>query len=532
MADLATAVDVVASGTADHEPEQAAPDCGLLREYALVALDHIRVHPLNLRRELRDVEELADSIRQNGLLEPVLLVPDAESPDDDSQRFLLVAGHRRHAACAIAKHDPVEAIIRRDLDSDGAQVLAMLTENGPRDDLTAIEEAHGYQLALSLNHLTPAKLAKRLGKPRDKVTSRIALTRLPEHLQQQVHARQLGLGDAEAMVEFADDPEFLDSLLSSVGTGNFRYRVEQERRRREREKRIAALRRQLQAAGAQVIDPPQGYPWNSTEKPVHHYVDPAADALPDGTLTPFTPEAHAAACPLHAVFVHVYDVEPVYVCRDPAQAGHRHIHSTTPDPSTADEPAGDSSVDVAAAEAERLRQQEERQRQLEEEQRKKAEAEAVEAARREALEVAARLRRSFLATLVQRRGKQHLQAVLGLLLTENFEAWLTQIDIEDVELLGDLIDAKLPARTEELSGDELWDEIERSLRAALGSRRTPEAIAGALLAIVAHDREWTLAAGHGWGNASCRRYMTWLVEQGYELTDLERELLHDVEIVD
>ena len=49
----------------------------------------------------------------------------------------------------------VESIIRRDIDSEGPQVIVMLTENGPRDDLTPIEEAHGYQLALSLNDLTP-----------------------------------------------------------------------------------------------------------------------------------------------------------------------------------------------------------------------------------------------------------------------------------------------------------------------------------------------------------------------------------------
>src|SRR5262249_55719835 len=140
-------------------PRAVAPD----REYKLVALSRVRLHPLNLRRELRDLEELADSIRHNGLLEPVLLVPDA----DEDGCYLLVAGHRRHAACVLAKHDPIEAIIPRDLDGDGAQVLAMLTENGPRDDLTPMEEAHGYQLALDLNHLTPAKLARRLGKSKE-----------------------------------------------------------------------------------------------------------------------------------------------------------------------------------------------------------------------------------------------------------------------------------------------------------------------------------------------------------------------------
>jgi ParB-like chromosome segregation protein Spo0J len=81
----------------------------------------------------------------------------------------------------------------------------MLTENGTRDDLTAIEEAHGYQLALELNGLTPAKLAKRLGKPKTTVASRLSLTKLPEPVQQRVHDGQLNLRDAEAMVATGRD---------------------------------------------------------------------------------------------------------------------------------------------------------------------------------------------------------------------------------------------------------------------------------------------------------------------------------------
>jgi ParB/RepB/Spo0J family partition protein len=536
MAELATTVDDVeaaGSGPAVHEPEEPAPASRPDREYTLVGLKKIRLHPLNLRKELRDLEELADSIRQNGLLEPVLLVPDPEADEDDPY-YLLIAGHRRHAACLMARHDPVEAIIRRDLASDGEQVLAMLTENGPRDDLTAIEEAHGYQLALELNGLTPAKLAKRLGKPKATVASRISLTKLPEPVQERVHHGQLNLRDAEAMVEFADAPQFIDSLLPLIGTSNFGYRIEGERQRRQRQARITALRRQLAAAGAQVIDPPRGFPWTSTEQPVSKFIDPVVEPGPDGKLTPFTPEAHAAACPLHAVFIHPHDVEPVYVCRNPAEAGHQSVHqrpaTTVASPIASAEAVpdadADSGVDGAAAEAERLRQEEERQRQAEELQRQ-AEAEAR---RREALQVAAGLRRGFLTTLVGRSGKAHLQAVLRLLLTENLEAWLDDASLEDLQQLAGVIDARVPEQTDDASPDDLWEEVERNLRAALDSRRTPDALAGALLAIVVHNREAALAAGYGWSDPSCRRYLDWLVAQGYETTEPERELLGDVEV--
>ena len=225
MADLATSVHVEATGSPTAPLSPAAPETGNdRRDFAMVPLERIRLHPLNLRRELRDLDELADSIRQNGLVEPVVLVPDPEPPGD-GPRFLLVAGHRRHAACVIAKHDPVEAIIRQDLGSAGAQVLAMLTENGPRDDLTPIEEAHGYQLAMDLNQLTPAKLAKRLGKPRARIDHRITLTRLPEPIQDKVHAHQISLTEADAMVEFAKDAEALEDLQRAVGKPSFQYRL-------------------------------------------------------------------------------------------------------------------------------------------------------------------------------------------------------------------------------------------------------------------------------------------------------------------
>ncbi len=530
MADLVnTAADTVSVA----DPPKLAPAAGVAREYALVPLERIQVHPLNLRRELRDIDELADSIGQNGLLEPVLLVRAAEPAEDGSEKFVLIAGHRRHAACIAAKHSPVESIIRRDLDSEGAQVITMLTENGPRDDLTAIEEAHGYQLALGLNHLTPAKLAKRLGKPRDRVVCRLALTKLPGHVQDKVHAHQISLQDAEAMVEFANDATAIEVLLSAVGKSSFQYRLVEQRQRRSTELRIAAVRRQLQEAGVRIIERPQDYSWRSTERPVNHFIDPNPKVGPDDPPAPFTPETHAAACTFHAAFVSTYDCKPEYVCTNPAAAGHQSIHrqpAAVAAPPAPDDAGAD--VDVAVAEADRLRQVEEARQLAAEEQQRRDEADQAEAQRREALQVAAGLRTSFLTILVRRSGRAHLTSVLQMLLGENFQAWLTEAELQDAQDLATLIDAKLPDQAEGVSDDDHWDSVITNLRAALSTRRTPDAIAGALLAIVGHNREWALAQGHGWGDAACRRYMDFLVAQGYGPTELEEELLSDVEVMD
>ena len=187
-------------------------------------------------------------------------------------------------------------------------------------------------------------------------------------------------------------------------------------------------------------------------------------------------------------------------------------------------PAG-TEVDVAAAEAERLRQ-------VEEEQRRQEEAAQAEAQRREALAVAARLRWSFLSTLLGRSGKSHLQAVLQLILTEHFHAWIDEAALEDAQELAGLIDAKLPDPADGVVDDAHWDAIVTILLTALDSRRSPDAIAGVLLAIVGRDREWTLAQGHGWSDAACRRYMDFLIAQGYSPTEIEQELLAEIEAVE
>jgi ParB/RepB/Spo0J family partition protein len=522
MADTVSTADAVA--VADTPEPEPAPE----REYALVPLERIQVHPLNLRRELRDLDELADSIRQNGLLEPVLLVP-GEPAEDGSERFMLVAGHRRHAACVAARHDPVESIIRRDLDSEGAQVIAMLTENGPRDDLTPIEEARGYQLALSLNGLTPAKLAKRLGKPRATVAGRVALTRLPEQVQDKVHNRQITLLEADALVEFAGDTGVLNDLLGQVGTSNFGYQVERERRRREQRAKVSELRRQLEETGVRVIDPPAKFDWASVEKPVALFVDPSAPTRADGSPERFTAAAHAAACSLHAVFVDPNEIKAVYVCTNPEEAKHDRGLRVYTAPLNPPAPNGTAAPIVPTAEQIQAAEEAERT-----EQQRRAEAQRAEAERREGLEVAGRLRAAFLTNTVQRSGKAHLAAVLKLFITDHFLAWLDDANLEDVEELAGLIDAKLTPDSGDGDGtvEDRMAEVTRDLQGALDSRRSPEALAGALLAISAQDREFALREGFGWGDQRCRRYMEFLIAQGYEPTELEQELLSDVEVMD
>src|SRR2546423_6594897 len=167
-------------------------------------LDAIRLHPRNLRRQVGDVAEMAQSMKERGVLEPLIVVPGL----DEEAGVVLIAGHRRLAAAKLAKLATVPTIFRSDLDSEAQQVIAMLIENGQRADLRAIEEARGYQPALDLSggDLTPAKLSKAVGKPATRVRGRLGLLKLPDDFQEGVHGGQLHVADAEAPPEFAGRP--------------------------------------------------------------------------------------------------------------------------------------------------------------------------------------------------------------------------------------------------------------------------------------------------------------------------------------
>ncbi|MGH9002695.1 MAG: ParB/RepB/Spo0J family partition protein, partial [Acidimicrobiia bacterium] len=125
-------------------------------------------HPRNVRDDLGDLNELTASIRQVGVLEPLVVVPTG-----DGHRIL--TRHRRKAAAIAAGLATVPCYQRPDLADDSDQVLAILIENLRRDDLTELEEARGYQLLLNLG-LSATKIAKVTGSARTRVRDALAVT--------------------------------------------------------------------------------------------------------------------------------------------------------------------------------------------------------------------------------------------------------------------------------------------------------------------------------------------------------------------
>lgn len=179
----------------------------------LVALDVAEVHasPANPRRDnYVDVDDLALSIRENGLIQPIVV---QKVPGEDGYR--IVAGHRRFAAVVRLGWTKVPAIVRRDMLPD-EELLAMLVENGQRTDLDPIEEARAIR-QLMAGGLTEADVARRIGRARSTVMSRLALLKLPVQEQEQIRAGHLPPTRALATATAARQEERLRQAGRPVG---------------------------------------------------------------------------------------------------------------------------------------------------------------------------------------------------------------------------------------------------------------------------------------------------------------------------
>lgn len=137
------------------------------------------------------LNELADSIRQNGVLQPILV-------RKKGQKYEIVAGERRYQASKLAGLKEIPAVVR-DIDDDKVFQLALI-ENLQRSDLSPIEEARGYKQLLSTQGLTQEGLAKILSKSRSAIANTLRLMDLPTEVQDMMEKGLLTAGHARAIL--------------------------------------------------------------------------------------------------------------------------------------------------------------------------------------------------------------------------------------------------------------------------------------------------------------------------------------------
>ena len=174
-----------------------------------VPIDQIDANPFQPRSDFNsaELESLTESIRVQGVLQPILLRSHPTAPE----RYQIVAGERRFRAAVQAGLTEVPTILR-DMDDSDAAVIA-LVENLQRQDLNAIEEAEGYQRLLVDFGLTHESLGFAVSKSRSHIGNTVRLLRLPEPVLRDVRSGSLSSGHARALIN-APSPEALaDQVL-------------------------------------------------------------------------------------------------------------------------------------------------------------------------------------------------------------------------------------------------------------------------------------------------------------------------------
>ncbi|HKL47156.1 MAG TPA: ParB/RepB/Spo0J family partition protein [Candidatus Izemoplasmatales bacterium] len=167
-------------------------------EVVNIELDKIKANPFQPRKHFDKsaLKELSDSIRMNGVLQPIIV-------KKINNGYLLVAGERRCRASEMAGFRTIPAIIR-DYNDQYLAELALL-ENIQREDLTIVEEAKAYKNVIDTLDLTHLELANKIGKSRSYVSNALGILSLPDSVIQEINEGNITMGHARSLSKLKDN---------------------------------------------------------------------------------------------------------------------------------------------------------------------------------------------------------------------------------------------------------------------------------------------------------------------------------------
>ncbi|MCJ7679199.1 MAG: ParB/RepB/Spo0J family partition protein [Candidatus Aminicenantes bacterium] len=207
--------------------------------YAEVDIELLKSNP-NQPRKIFDpiaIDELALSIRESGILQPIVVVV-------EDGKYKIIVGERRWRAAQKAGLKKLPVLIKR-MDEE-KQIEASLIENIQREDLNPLEIAQAYQKMVETLRCTQAQVAEKVGKDRASVTNYIRLLKLPDDVKKRINDGTLSMGHARALVTL-EDPEMQGYLAQKI--------VQKKLSVRDTEKMIKSLKKQPPVNPAQRKDP-------------------------------------------------------------------------------------------------------------------------------------------------------------------------------------------------------------------------------------------------------------------------------------
>jgi ParB family chromosome partitioning protein len=176
---------------------------------------------------------MADSIREVGVLQPVVVRPSEEG-------YILIAGERRCRAAQLAGLEEIPALIRDEGIDEATSLAEALIENLQREDLSPLEEGAAYQQLLADFGLTHDQVAVRVGKSRSAVTNTLRLLQLPVQIQGMINRGDLNAGHARALLGLEDASYAVHIAERVVAEGWSVRQVEEAVKKRAGERRPSA----------------------------------------------------------------------------------------------------------------------------------------------------------------------------------------------------------------------------------------------------------------------------------------------------
>ncbi|MGL4240470.1 MAG: ParB/RepB/Spo0J family partition protein [Beijerinckiaceae bacterium] len=177
-----------------------------------VPIEFVRASAFNPRKNFPDSEldELAASIREKGVIQPILVRPKADMPDV----YEIIAGERRWRAAQRAGLHEIPIVVHEAADKDALELA--IVENVQRADLNPLEESAGYEQLIEQFGYAQADLAKVVGKSRSHIANTLRLSKLPDGVKALVNAGELSAGHARALLS-VPDPDSLAKRIVAQG---------------------------------------------------------------------------------------------------------------------------------------------------------------------------------------------------------------------------------------------------------------------------------------------------------------------------
>jgi ParB family chromosome partitioning protein len=251
---IAPAAPAGAAGERQAEEDGAAGPAQ--RAPLEVEIGRIQPNPLQPRKQVDPVllQELAGSIREHGVIQPLVVTEAETRPGDDPARprYVLVAGERRWQAAKLAGLVRVPVVVR---EAAGRELLELaLVENVQRADLNALEEAAAYQQLAETFGMTQEEIGQRVGKSRFAVTNTLRLLQLPAAVQQALLDGQITEGHARAILGLAGDRDAQRQMAHDVARRGLNVRQTEELVRRAQARAQAGPERPRSRAPADEVE--------------------------------------------------------------------------------------------------------------------------------------------------------------------------------------------------------------------------------------------------------------------------------------